>query len=373
MNERANPVSRPPSRGRIGLGLTVGIAVALLLGVTALVLRALLGPVGDALGARPPTPIPPRTVRDIPSGIAEVWRRSGIYLPNLPGPPGMIADRAGVYYVGFAETARRPRLEAISHDSGSQLWLVEDRWPFHGIASDGTSVFVASAWRLHAYSADRGRLAWETGELPDHTSYRLYPVDRTGLLLLSIDDRAGGWKQVIRLYDPPSGLILRVTELEVEPGSELRYLTEEYELWANRSDLWKLGISDRRTAWKVTLGGPTRDWPLVVNSTIIVAAGNPARAMAVSLQDGHELWRLPDLLVSNIALALGGIIAVREDASVIRIDPETGNSKVLATFGGPITEDLQSTLAYWVAGSADELVVYFGDSQEVVALGSLGP
>ncbi|MCB0153609.1 MAG: hypothetical protein KDF65_02345, partial [Anaerolineae bacterium] len=88
--------------------------------------------------------------------------------------------------------------------------------------------------------------------------------------------------------------------------------------------------------------------------------------LSLDIENGRELWRTEKEFSSAIALCGSELFALRNDATLVRLDPTTGFGEDEIAFS-PASINAGAA-SYWLACDEQRLFVYFGDSQELFAL-----
>ncbi len=82
---------------------------------------------------------------------------------------------------------------------------------------------------------------------------------------------------------------------------------------------------------------------------------------------GEESWHVYDQAIrSNLIIFNGKVYAITSDVALTAYDPETGRKIGQMKFsGGPF--DMNAGNLYWLLAANTEILVHFGDSQELIA------
>jgi hypothetical protein len=107
-------------------------------------------------------------------------------------------------------------------------------------------------------------------------------------------------------------------------------------------------------------------WPSFVGEDVIFEAGaSNYQIVRANVLTGAVTWQSTADFMSNFAIDGGSIYALRQDNNLAVIEANSGKELGEVTFSGP-TPDLQ--LGYWVLTLYPYVVVYFGNTQELIAL-----
>jgi outer membrane protein assembly factor BamB len=120
--------------------------------------------------------------------------------------------------------------------------------------------------------------------------------------------------------------------------------------------------------WRIQLGEEITSWPILEDGQLFIPVGTSLRSklIAVDMETGAPLWETRKEFGSNVVLHRGKLYALRNDAVLVRLDIETGETEEEVPFEPASTDS--GTWAYLLASDGERLFVYFGDSQELFAL-----
>lgn len=358
-----------PNRPSVKAVTVVAGCVVLGLVATGLILVGLAfrGPSSDDMGQQP-TAIPPRQLAIGRVGLGECWRRNGIFLPYLPEGHGLASNDSAIIYVGWEGENTTAALHAIDPETRMALWEISEAWPFHDMASSGDVIYALYSWRLHALSARDGHLLWESEDLPGHTSYQLQPGLDGGLVVISTDDSLGRWGQLLRIYDPKTGELVRKERKAADRGSFIRLMTPDLEIWSQGDDIWAVDRLTSAIRWIRTLEGQLIS-VIPTEGEILVALVGPLRIpVGLSAQDGSVEWEYPGPISSNIEVSGGQVYGLRQDGDLVAIEVDSGEVTTLAKFAGGMNDGFDRAIAFWVNATPQLTLVYLGDSQELFAI-----
>jgi len=311
----------------------------------------------------------PRTVTDVNLPFHEQWRRNNLLLFNTD------ADRLYVYgdqlfFVSYEDNGKTRRLEALNAKTGTLLWKTEPL-PFsvNSLAVDGQRLYLALSEKIIAYNLLTGEVLWEDALLGGRTTYRVYPMGET-LLVYSEEDVSseGNEEQVVRKYDSQSGLLRGIDRINIpQKNSSLLLKTPDFNYWTDVKSLWSINNEVNQEQWRIKIDNRVKYKPLLIDSKLIFASGIFSDMICLNNISGHQIWKYGDKIVSDLAAKQGTIYAIRTDASIVGIDSTTGKEIGYIGIEPHVTETSSRSHAYLIAVSEDMLIVYYGDSQEIIA------
>ncbi len=309
-----------------------------------------------------------RTITNTTLPFHEQWRKSDLLLFNT------LADRIYIYgnqlfFVNY-DSEKASRLEVLNAKTGTLLWKTEPL-PFsvNSLASDGERLYLALSEKIIVYNLLTGEVLWEDALLGDRTTYWVYPISDT-LLVYSEEDISweGDEEQVIRKYDPQSGLLISIDRITIHQNhSSLLLKTPAYDYWSDGKMLWAINIESKQEQWNITLEDRVEYQPVFIDSKLIFASGIFSDVVCVDNVSGHQIWKYENQIVSNLAAKQGVIYAIRTDATIVGIDLSTGKEIGSIGIEPRVTETSSRSYAYLIAVSEDMLFVYYGDSHELIS------
>jgi outer membrane protein assembly factor BamB len=310
------------------------------------------------------------------SGVSTIWRVS-TGKPNiepLPYSPYLFIHNNKVITGWFASpddsNLNTSVLTAIALDSGKTVWQTE----YH---SDHTTItfstymdeisnrlFLAYAYSIGAFDLDTGKEMWKLDDLAEprkNCSFDFLQKQHDTVSLLVDHDAVFVGKftgQVVSrtqtAYD--SSTVVIDDNIAITNQSVANYSAG---LVAKNRDgvvLWQ------RPAVMIT-GQPV----LLGNATMLVPYGNALWSMIkMNYKTGEVYWSTGGF-VSNFFVWGDKVLALRQDGALVFLDVNTGQDV------GKIFFDHDFSAAtgekpFFVVASGPYIVVYFGDTQELVAL-----
>ncbi len=312
------------------------------------------------------TPMSSRRIVQRGLPLRELWRRSGLLISNSMMPAGVLATEKHVFFVDY----NLVRLQVLDATTGQLEWQVADLPNEHSLATDLERLFIAVNWNIQAYNLSDGKLLWRTpGELPGHTTYRLYPMGKE-IWAYSTESSFGKSEQVIRAYDASDGTLKWQSRTGEADNTYMVFRSPSVDYWGNSDSLWAIDRSSNKTLWQIKTTSPASLWPTLTDSMIILSGrqfwGAPAELYALDAGTGATVWQYAAKCLSNFVMSNNTIYAITESTALVGLDPRTGREKGYVTFTTVKAED---NTQYWVAAAGDKVFAYFGDSQELIAFG----
>ncbi len=231
------------------------------------------------------------------------------------------------------------------------------------MGAEASTLFVSGSFGVKAFEANNGALRW-TSDIPrpDHTDYILFFEDSQLKLFMpgphkftTLDQTSGAAGEIQQIGDM------------VAIDSQYRYM------WDRSQELfWVEEHATQQVRWQLSIPVKWPQFPIrVANRLVIPTVTSNASWYSVVVVDrdsGQQLWTCWDCFASDVAVDGGRLYAIQRDGSLGAYDVETG--QVLGTIrfagGAPMAPH---ALAYAIAAAEGRVFVYFGDSQELIALG----
>lgn len=321
-----------------------------------------------------PSPRPISTPIPTPSGshqiissslnLVEIWR----YQAGLAeaydlqfNPPPLIIARDKVVISTYVDLHHRNDqdsfLTARALDSGKIIW--QTRYSGVGYSTEVFSsyfddklnrIYLQYSFSIGAFDAETGKQLWVTPNLGDHTTYMFAHEQQDGLLtVMSNNDE-------ILTFDPNDGHLLSRqktayfltithagTEIPIPRTSEFQWAFDCY----------------RPVIWPTFVG----------NEDLLLECGGPTYLLIrANSETGKTVWSFPQRFVSNYAIRNKTLYILDEFTQLGAIDIETGTFDGFIIFDNKFTESvIQSPRPFWVAIQDNYLIIYFGDTEELVA------
>jgi outer membrane protein assembly factor BamB len=339
------------------------------------------------------TPQPIRIPGESTLNLTELWRfhTGQVNASYHSAPPNFYITNGKVIFSYLADeepvASSDSILVALSLETGQPVWqtcMVTHRLGSTSVSSshlDGKRLYLTYAFQAHAFSLETGEWLWST---PDpkypggHTGYMFRPWDSTEPLLWHSDR-----DEVIAL-DPRTGDILyRQPEASVWSHIQKDQIdlvdVAEYEKVGSISTLvWQgLRAVDLQTGqmlWEYPGGYYIKRWPSFVEDDIVFQLGRLCYSIVrADVRTGQVIWQTDfNYLSQNFAIVGTRLYALREDLTLVAFDLGTGTVVGTLKFNGPPAETVcgkPASAVYWVIAEGPYVAVYFGDSEELIALG----
>jgi outer membrane protein assembly factor BamB len=304
-----------------------------------------------------------RAVVDNTLNLQERWRHASVFIEGYEDPELLAAsgDLISVQY-----TRHNAYLKVLEAVTGNLAWetLVYKEGAIDTLAIDTERVYVMAHFEIHAYDLDNGNELWKS-KLPAHRVYALYS-DGEELYardipeaVYSFNARTGEQGKTISATSDEFVLLSSSPsfDLHVSPiALKLQDRITQQTLWVSQLEELR-SIQTYPVLFQVIQKYPV----LFHEDAILVGWG-----FAVDVQSGRVEWYKQDI-VSNFVILNDSLYALDANARLVRLDVGTGQETGYIQFTPPRTDPREES--YWVAADGQMLFVYFGDSQELIALG----
>lgn len=324
-----------------------------------------------------PTPITSRQIGIGTLPLYEKWRISDPSIVLITA--NFFTNGDQLIYIDYPASRAAHWITVLDTQTGSLLWKT-DPLPFNenAIAVDNQTLYVLLSPNLHAYNLVTGELAWKTTGLPTRTSHRMYIEDDKLIVYSAENASEDGTLEVARTYIAKSGELESTNNYFFSKGASFILKTSLNNYWSNSSDYWSdpksIWSVSRQTGleqWSLTVTGPVRYSPLLIDGRFIFASGLFSDIIAVDEKTGDRLWQYEKKIISNLATDSGVIYAVREDAALVAINAYNGEEIGFVSITPSFTEETGSrSIPYYVTAAKGMVIVYYGDSQEIIAFQS---
>jgi outer membrane protein assembly factor BamB len=306
-----------------------------------------------------PTPHLARQVISNDFKWSEQWRRSikvsygSVLLPVLTKDKVVLPVDAG----------STGTLIALSPHSGQIIWSQDFISPHDGdgrevfsLYTDDEKVYMATPFVVKAFNTADGQPRWTSSELPGGRRYELYPSSRS---------------DVIRI-DGGKGYYANKEDGEItlgEQGVDMPEITTDtlvcqYDLQYN------LTCMDRQTnqrLWQIQPGWPATGVSIGSKILVLSIGSHLNSLIGIDQATGKELWSISDQdVLSNFIVFDDSIYVITSEVALVAYDPATGKEKGRMKFDdGKFDTDHGNR--YWLLPTDSEILVYLGDSQELIA------
>jgi outer membrane protein assembly factor BamB len=282
----------------------------------------------------------------------------------------LIAENNTLYIANFernTDVRRSMRIQAIDIQTGATRWLSEPSSGIQSLTASPQSLFVATTDGIAAYDSTNGKKQWSSNQPPpEHESYSLF---FDGLNLHLIAERALPY--LFTSIDPLSGKVGDVRE----SNQVVTRIDQEYRYkWSPLNTLWLEDTTSDRSERLISLPqGPSR--PVRAENILVLPflEATPTSInsiFVVDLTTRKKLWECMDCFVSGVAVDDGKLYGLHQDGSLGAYDLVTGQLFGTVDFSGGEIIDPETTF-YGIVASNGNVILYFGDTQELIALGPI--
>jgi outer membrane protein assembly factor BamB len=300
----------------------------------------------------------------------EKWRTDQVFIHNTRFNR-LYAHENRLFFVSYEDNNGTGRLKALNTNDGSLLWKTEPlpNTVMSLLVADQERVYLALSDEIIAYDLSTGDAQWNAPLLGSRTSYKLDILENT-LMVYSEEDISldGSEELLVRKYDSRTGLQIDTQRsLIASKHSSLLLSTMDYEYWTDAETLWAINTKSKHEQWRVTLDNRIEYEPLFDDSIFIFASGIFSDIVAIDNISGKQTWKYQDKVVSDLTIKDGVLYAIKADAAIVGINPETGNEVGSINLEPQFTESGSRSLAFLIAVYENLLFTYYGDSQELIA------
>lgn len=320
-----------------------------------------------------PTPfVPPREVSsDYQARL--LWHKDGIYMVHHTYPsPGLLVNKDQLAFINYlgGTLSEVNQLTVLDSLTGAVLWQSERFGPLEDVTvKEGNAVVLqdrGTSLDVYNISGDEHPIL-TSNYSNEYIKFYMTPIPDSGLIYIYYDDPHGD-QLIIQTIDITGTKVGSPHKLQspiklfapfVISGSFVLLTGQEYVA---------LDLETGELLWSVLSEGGIDSWPILLGNSLIVAPGNGKRYRLLSLdiENGHELWRTKEEFSSAMTSCEGNLFALRNDATLVRLDPITGVVEEEIAFS-PASLDAGAS-AFWLACDEQRVFIYFGDSQELFAL-----
>lgn len=278
----------------------------------------------DVLKTETPTPIPHSSSKQIITAslpLREIWRWSGA----IDDGPMVVFSEDKIILASWEYHGHK--LLALDAQTGNTIWESEYIRNLSSVQADGNRVYAGAITYVQAYDLHTGRALWKGAEQPTFRRGGLYVYPKG---------------EQLEVYDFVEG---RLHILNAQTGESLNVIDKGWqpEFWAHT-------------------------WPIVIGDSIF--SGTDNEIYARNLESKEVNWQTNDKYVSNIAYGDGLIYAIRNDASIVGLDYETGQIVGAIEMKPNQTNQDDQTLGhvtyYNIAASESFVAAYYGNSRELI-------
>ncbi len=314
--------------------------------------------------------LPAKQIASMTLPAQELWRKPQTSMLYGGMSAGMEATQ---YYLSYFEQ-EEDKLHVIVLDTrtGERIRRFEDIPYPHSMFMHEDYLYLAVNWNILAWNLSTGELNWESEDLRDHTGYQIHPAPlEDNILVYSTETNFFIPTQLLRYYNRNDGELVELITIRIESDSGFMFFrSPQVDYWIGDGQLWAVNFPDMTTLWRVDMNNMNRvsGWPIVHEQRLIVALGTYPTIQAYDTTTGALVWEYNEKLLSNIVVMDGVLYALRTDGVLVTLDANSGTALGSVTFAPFETQSGPRSKAYWIGASAGRIFVYFGDSQELVAI-----
>lgn len=345
-------------------------AKAIITGVVILVASGIFAVVQSHPATEPPRPTiaPSKQIIESSLPLQEIWRWSGIVKPSQSMPNLVVIDDR-IIVVG-----RKTSDEEIMVFDALTGKLIWKRKPlprkgsqtshFRSVNADNERIYIGTLDNVQAFDLETGQLLWTGAEQPwlKHGTLHVYPKGNQ-LEAYSYYD------YLVYMLNASTGDLLEKNEYPdviIKNGDivfgEFRHNT-----------IWAKDVENQQTLWKRDIGKLVQPWLIFVDDVMYFSAGAESgidnrQIFALSSETGEIIWKTPEGFISNIALGKNTLYAIQGDATIVGLDPKTGQVQGQIKMSPPRTyqDDGNWKTAYTIAASDEFVAVHYYNSRELV-------
>ncbi len=362
-----NPITKPVSSkvSSIIMKKNIGVVVAI---IFAIFLTGCLSVSQTKQSAIPTSTLvvvqEPKEVVESSLAVQELWQwRGNICSYNSPSLI-IVGD-----YLILATCDLQARIVTFDANNGRMIWdkPFDPSSPlndFNSLYADKEQIYIGSRNYVQALKLSNGELLWTGAKQPWGRRGTLDIYYQEGVVEAYSD-------YTLYILDPQTGKHIETIESPeiLMKAGEKYYETND----PNYYVLKARNITTNSLLWSNTLHKKIQHWPIFRDGKMYLSLGadygvDDRQIVALSTHDGQILWRSGGY-VSNTAQSQDLLLAIKGNASIVALNPETGEQV------GEITVEPAQTYQYkgtqhWgdyvVAASDKYVAVYYGDSQELI-------
>jgi outer membrane protein assembly factor BamB len=300
--------------------------------------------------------------------LSEIWSLTNIYAKQDDFVPMMVASAGKVAFIGGMSNDEGTRLLCLDGSSGKVAWERVDQ-------------SLKQRGYLSAISATLSNLYVGYGGVPSVKKLDLSTGDE--LWLQSLPGRGLLYMFVIGDEVQISTSPEWFSKLNAESGEVIENIKGR-EIFINTpkvifspilmNELQAEDTATGKLIWRVSLDRQLRMAPLFAEDNIYLRSGGTMGSVfAVQRSTGNILWKIDNIVISNIAVSPAKKLAyvLTREGKLLGIDIDTGVSTTLIEFSnGPLTlngEDIVGGYELAYDQTTGSLFILLGDSRQLFA------
>jgi len=305
-----------------------------------------------------PTASPAKQIISNSLPLIEKWRWSGL-IHNLFGPPIVAISKDSIV---IATPSGKKRVVVFDVHTGNIIWEGDFISNLRSLHADNKRVYIGEIRYVKAYDLETGQVVWQGAE---QDSFK-----RGGLLVYPEGER-------LQVYDPYDGFLYM---LDSETGQTFEK-TQWSRLFFKRGNIYYSGTcgtgiincldaingQSGETLWSNDFEGGLFRWPIFMDDIMFVNAGG--QLVAVNTETGEFVWQsTAGNFVTEMALGNELLYAIRDDATIVGINPKTGDQEgVIEIIPEQNIEYTGGYAPYYTIAASDKFVAaYYSNSQELI-------
>jgi len=309
-----------------------------------------------------PTPnVPTKQVVTTSLPFIEKWRWSGRVFTGSWYPPAVVFSNERIIIAIHDGSGKK--IVVFDPQTGNSIWKSNEIRSLKSLSAKGNRIYVGTIRYAQAFDLETGKELWRGAE---------QPIDKKGFLYLyPVDEQ-------LQVYDFGQN---RLYLLDRQTGQTMEEITYPF-IFFKKENLYYSGCGygyktaclratdemEGKALWSHDFGGFVHLWPTFIDDSImIINAGG--QLFAVAPKTGNIIWESePHTFVTGVSVQDNVAYALRRDAAIVGLDPETGKEVgvIEMTPNRTIEDDGGYVTHYAIAVSDKFMAVYYGNSQELI-------
>ncbi len=285
---------------------------------------------------------------------------------DFPPPLFIAGDKAIIVYP-VQESKSQIWILAVSLETGEIAWKTRHQGVIERVDRDTERIYVLSSYHITAYRSSDGKRLWQSEEFPAQTYYQFYEWGMGNPLRLYSN------KDTIIFLDPLTGETLGQNPYPF--FMQYGRFDFFYEVLTNKQAgtstrmMWVVDHETNQRLWSREIVWRRLMQPVFSGEDMLYLDGKVIYdILRVNLQTGEDRWKTTrSRYISNFALVGSSVYLLDRQGSLVALDANNGQEIGRVSFNGPPPQEL-GTYPYWVAADAQFVLVYFGDTEELIAL-----
>ncbi len=303
-----------------------------------------------------PIPVsPPKQIGANSLHLRELWRRPGAI---LDGPQIVIVNNQII----LASWEDGYKIVVLDAQSGDPIWKSEEIRNLGSLYADKERIYTGAIKDVQAYDLQTGNFLWNGAEQP--------AFKRGWLAVYSKGEQLEAYDFVegqLYVMDAYNGKILGVIQW---PAIFFRWKDINYSRSCGLETcfLTARNKSENKILWNYEFKERPKVWPIFIDDVMYV--GTSDTIVALDTSTGEVYWETNDKYVTNIALGDNLIYSIRDDATIVGLEYQTGEIVGTVEMNPSRTYqddvELGHNTDYFIAASDEFVVAYYGNSRELI-------